>query len=139
MSNELATVNVNTMMGSEVGSTYCSIAVNGDRAQAAKVFNAINNPEYKVSEFINKEIAVKDVLIEIVAVESEETGELSEIPRTVLIDENGKAYQATSVGMFNVVKNAINVFGPAPWNDPLIFTIKQIPTKRGSMLTADIH
>ena len=77
--------------------------------------------------------------MEIVSVESEETGELSEIPRTVLIDENGKAYQATSVGMFNVVKNAINVFGPAPWNDPLIFTIKQIPTKRGSMLTADIH
>ena len=31
MSNELATVNVNTMMNSEVGSTYCSIAVNGDR------------------------------------------------------------------------------------------------------------
>ena len=70
---------------------------------------------------------------------NEETGEISRVPRVVLIDVDGKAYQATSVGMFNVIKNAYAVFGQAPWTPPLKMHIKQKAVKNGSMLTATIE
>lgn len=132
-------VDVNTMLAAETGTTYCTIKADpADRAKAAKVYNALNNPEYRVADFINKEIAVADVLIEIAEVMSEETGEISQVPRVVLIDDDGKAYQSVSIGMFNAVKNAIKVFGEPTWDPALTFKIKQRAVKNGSMLTADI-
>ena len=139
-STELALTNsaINTAMGAEAGTMICSIVNDGDRAKAAKIYNAMNNPEHRVSDFINKTIAVQDVLIEIREILNEETGEVAKVPRVVLIDPEGTGYQATSIGIYNVVRNAFTAFGPAPWDPPLKMTIKQRPVARGSMLTADV-
>lgn len=138
MSNELTKIEIGTMLAGATGATFCSVKADGDLATAAKVFNAMNNPEFRVADFINKEIPVQDVLIEMVEFPDEETGEVDRVPRVVLMTPDGKAYQATSIGMFNVVKNAFHIFGEAPWDPALTFVIKQRPVKNGSMLTADI-
>ena len=140
MSEETAIqkVNINTMLSAETGTTYCTLKADAsDRKAAARVYNALNNPEYRVSDFINKQIEVADVLIEIADVMNEETGEVSQVPRVVLIDADGKAYQSVSVGMFNSIKNAIKIYGEPTWEPPITFAIKQRNVKNGSMLTAE--
>ena len=136
---ETAIAKVSTMLSAEAGTTFCSIQADGDRETAKRVYNAMNDPEYRVADFINKTIEVENVLLEIRDILNEETGEISRVPRVVLIDADGKAYQATSVGMFNVIRNAYNVFGAAPWDPPLCMHIKQKAVKNGSMLTATIE
>lgn len=121
-----------------VGQTVCSIAPTGNRKEDARIFSALNNPEYRIANFINKKIAVTDVLVEIRELLNEESGEIETAPRVVLIDEDGKAYQAVSKGIFNAVKNAYQVFGAAPWTPALEIEIKQVAVGKGSMLTFDV-
>lgn len=139
LANAEAVSAISTIVSAEAGATFCSIVNDGTRESSSKLYNAMNNPEFRVSDFINKTINVRDVLIEIRDLTNEETGEIDRVPRVVLIDKDGKGYQATSKGIYMAVKNAYIAFGAAPWTDPLEFTIKQRPTKNGSMLTADIR
>ena len=139
MNSELAVRDkINGMLAQGAGQAFCSIKTEGDRKKAKLVYNALNNPEYRVADFINKTINVVDILIETAEIGNEETGEISVVPRVVLIDDEGKAYQSVSVGMFNAVKNAVTIFGDPSWNPPLPMHIKQRSVKNGSMLTADI-
>lgn len=119
----------------ELGSAFCSIQATGDRASDIKVFNAINSPDYRIADYINKVISVENFAVEIVETVNEETGETAQAPRVVLIDSQGKSYTATSVGMLTAIKNAVSVFGMAPWVPALDIEIKQKPTRNGSMLT----
>lgn len=140
MANELAKTDINTMLAQDAGTTFCSIEINpNDRKSAAKVFDALNNPTYQVADYINKDIQVANILLEVSEIVNEDTGEVSRAPRVVLIDPDGNSYQAVSIGMFNAVKNAVRCFGPAPWEPALVFSIKQKPVKNGSMLTANVH
>lgn len=134
----MATVNVAQELSAEATSTFCSVQ-GGDRKTKALIYNAMNNPKHKVGDFINKTIDVKDVFVELIEQTSEETGETVQVPRVVLIDDKGEAYQAVSVGIFNAVKNAIQVFGQPTWDEPLKCMIKQIAVKNGSMLTFEVQ
>lgn len=137
--NELATTNTNNILNSQAGAMVCSIKADPtDRQASAKIYNAMNNPTHRVNDYINKEIDVTDFLIEMTDILNDETGEVSTVPRVVLIDADGESYQSVSIGMANVVRNLVNVCGMAPWNPPVTIRIKQQPTKRGSMLTADM-
>ena len=127
---ELATVTVTNIAAAPVGSMVCSIKPDGNRETAAKIYAAMNNPEHRLADFINKKISVTDYLIEVA-----ETGEISIVPRVVLIAEDGKSYQATSYGIANSVRNLVQAVGNAPWQPALQLEVKQRPTKRGSMLT----
>lgn len=138
MTNDIVKANVGSILADGVGASYCSIQADGDRKSAAKVYNALNNPDDRIANMINQDIPVTDVLIEVTEIVNDETGDVSTVPRVVLIDDKGKTYQAVSLGMFNAVKNAITVFGAPTWQPPLVFTIKQKPVRNGSMLTAEI-
>ena len=140
MSNEIAVrEQISGMLAKGAGQSFCSVKMEGDRSKAKLVYNALNNPEYRVADFINKTISVTDVLIETTEIGNEETGEIATVPRVVLIDDEGKAYQSVSVGMFNAVKNLIFIYGEPTWEPPLNLKIKQRAVKNGSMLTADIE
>lgn len=133
--NALATI---AATNENVGKMVCSIQPTGNRKEDAKIFAALNNPEFRIANFINKTIKVSNVLVEIREILNEETGEIETAPRVVLISEDGKAYQAVSKGIFNAVKNAFEVFGAAPWEPPLEIEVKQIAVGKGSMLTFDV-
>lgn len=133
--NELAIATVTNITTAPVGSMVCSIQPDGNRETAAKIYAAMNNPEFRLADYINKKIKVTDFLIEITEIANEETGELSQVPRVVLIAEDGKSYQATSYGIANSVRNLVQAVGAAPWKPALEVEVKQRPTKRGSMLT----
>lgn len=134
---ELATINNITTL--QAGMMVTSFKADpNDRATSAKIFNAMNNPSHRVADCINQVIPVQDYLIEMTEIANEETGAVDTVPRVVLVDDEGEAYQAVSYGMANVVRNVCAVCGDAPWSPAVKLKIKQVPTKRGTMLTADM-
>ena len=97
---------VSKLMGGEV-QAVCSVdAV--DPETKAIVFNAANNPDHKVKDFVNKQIAVKDIYAETIEIANEETGEIIKVPR---------------------------IYGAPTWEPPLKVVIKQKSVGKGSMFT----
>lgn len=105
-----------------------------DMKSKVRLFNAMNQPKYKVSDMINKKIKLKDVILMNVQMEGED-GEMDTGIRSVLIDADGNAYNATSNGIFSSLTNLYMIFGSLHFEDPLEILISQIPTKRGSTLS----
>ena len=105
-----------------------------DMKSKVRLFNAMNQPKYKVSDMINKKIKLKDVIRMNVTMEGED-GEQDTGIRSVLIDADGNAYNATSNGIFSSLTNLYMIFGTLHFEDPLEIMISQIPTKRGSTLS----
>lgn len=139
MAENTEIVAVGTLMSEPTGTSICSIDQKTATPEQRKmVYNAMNNPTHKVSDFINKKIAVENVLIETVDLMDDETGEIDRVPRTVLITPKGESYTATSKGVFNSIKNAYKAFGAAPWSPAIEFEVKQVNVGRGSMLTLEM-
>lgn len=116
---------------------FCSIKE--DSLEAKKlVYNASNNPTHKIDDYINKEIALKDVFVEIIELVNENTGELEQAPRIVLIDDKGESYQCVSNGIFGSLKKLMAIFGEPTWEDPIHVVVKQVKVKRGTMLTLEV-
>lgn len=105
-----------------------------DMKSKVRLFNAMNQPKYKVSDMINKKIKLKDVILMNVQMEGED-GEMDTGIRSVLIDADGNAYNATSNGIFSSLTNLYMIFGTLHFEEPLEIMISQIPTKRGSTLS----
>lgn len=135
---EIAKMDIRQELSSESPSTYCSVQ-GGDMRAKALVYNAMNNPSHRVGDCINKKLLIKDVLAEVIELENEETGELQQVPRVVLIDMDGESYQAVSTGIFNAVKKAIAVFGAPTWGEGLPIVIKQVSFGKNQMLTFDVE
>lgn len=117
---------------------YCSVTVETDEDKA-KLFNAMNNPDERLADCINKTINVKDLFIEVVNCTNEETGEITACPRIVLIDDKMKSYQAVSLGIYSALKKIIGIFGePKTWKKPLSMEVKQITKGNKKMLTLNL-
>ena len=128
-----------TIMNDQPGTSMCTIAPDPSNKEQTKViYNAMNNPTHKLSDFVNKKILVENFLVEITEMANEETGELQNAPKCVLIAPDGVSYLATSKGIFNSLRNACTAFGMAPWPGGIEFVPKYVKVGRGNMLTLDI-
>lgn len=148
MADAMELMNVKQELSGQGTSMFCSIQ-GGTHESKVAVFNASNNPDHKVGDYINKEIVIKDVLAELIEMPKtdgkdnpvlDESGEpvMEQVPRVVLIDVDGKSYQAVSWGIFNALKKAITIFGAPTWDEGLRILVKQVSVKSGSMLTFDV-
>lgn len=117
---------------------FCSVKAE-TMEDKALVFNAANNPQHKVADFINKKIMVRDVYAETLEFVNRETGEFEKAPRIVLIDHKGEAYECVSVGMFSALKKLIATFGEPTWEQPIPVIVKQEKVANGSMLTLSVE
>lgn len=112
-------------------SAYCSMVAADNKARVT-LYNACNQPE-KLSEHINETIDVLHVYIEIIPILNKVTEQIDKAPRIVLIDVNGKGYQAVSVGVYNAVIQMLHIFGePDTWTGPHKVKIKHIPLQGGN-------
>lgn len=117
---------------------FCSVKAE-TMEDKALVFNAANNPQHKVADYINKKIMVRDVYAETLELINRETGEIDKAPRIVLIDDKGEAYECVSVGMFSALKKLIATFGEPTWEQPIPVVVKQEKVANGSMLTLSVE
>ena len=126
MSNEIANItNSENMMVSFQAET-----VEDKKA----LYNAINSPDFRIADMINKPINIRDALIMTVALSDDDTGEVREMPRSILIDTEGKTYTAVSSGIASSLRNIFSVFGTLHFDDGLEMTVKQVKKKKGSTL-----
>lgn len=141
---QVQAVTVANVTNAPVGAMITSFKANSnDRATSVKIFNAMNNPSERVSSHINEIIEIENYLIEMTEIEDTDSygnglGSYSIVPRVVLVSPDGTAYQAVSYGIANAVRNIVTVCGDAPWAPAVQLKIKQVPTKRGSMLTVEM-
>lgn len=116
---------------------YCSIKAENFEDRK-KLFNYINSPNKKVSECINEVINLKDIYIGVVPITNEDTGEVTECMRTVLIDTDGNAYQAVSSGIFNATRNLLYICGePSDWECPITIKFRQLKKGVNTIFTFD--
>lgn len=117
---------------------YCSMVAETPEQKAA-LFNAMNNPDFRLGDCINQTIKVKDVFVEVVNCTNEKTGEVQTCPRIVLIDDENKGYQCVSIGIFSALKKLFGVYGePFKWVAPVPVTVKQITKGERKMLTLNV-
>ena len=117
---------------------YCSMVANTPEDKAI-LYNAMNNPAYRLADCINQTINVKDVFVEVVNCTNEQTGEVKPCPRIVLIDDKKQGYQCVSIGVFSAIKKLFGVYGePDTWVRPVPLTVKQITKGERKMLTLNV-
>ena len=109
-----------------------------------QLYKIKNRPTHNISDYINKQIKIKDIYIDVNArmnKDGENAGVIENKPRTILIDDKGESYIAgVSIGIYQAVKEIIRTFGdPRTWDEPLTVTVVQVKTARGNMLSLDIE
>ena len=113
---------------------YNSLPCNTQSEKIA-FYNAINNPEKRVSDSVNIPIAMIGFYAEDVQCANEKTGELETCPRIVIMDKNGCSYVAVSFGVLSALKKLVNIFGePTTWEKPIVIVPKTI-TKGNKNIT----
>lgn len=118
--------------------SYCSLNVNTQK-EKEHLFNIISSPTDRIANMINEIIELKDLYVETVELTNEETGEIIFVPRTILIDKNGKSFECVSIGIFSALKKLFQIFGePCIWEKPIKIKIKQIQKGAKSILTFSI-
>lgn len=120
------------LLNPQANKLYCSIKSDGTRKSKVKIYNAINNADKKVADCIGEVIELVDVIAHPATVLDEETGEITEILRTVLIDKDGISYSASSIGITNSLEKIFAIVGMPSWTEePLKVKIKQVATGNG--------
>ena len=136
MSKEMNEVMVNDMsfsfdlsMLSEGSNNFvCSIPDDGSRKAKVAIYNAVQNADEQLSDHVNEVLEIVDLVAHPVQLPDERTGEVFSAIRTVLIDKNGKGYQAVSNGICQALSKVIAIIGQPHWDDP----VKMKPVLRKS-------
>lgn len=136
--NAMVALNVSDTLSAESPSQYSSM-VAGTRKEKADYYNATSNPKHKVGDYINQTIVVRDVFVEVIELEDEDSGDIVYAPRIVLIDMEGETYQAVSNGIFRDLARLFKTFGEPTWEDGLPCTVKQISLGKNQMLKLEVN
>lgn len=110
---------------------YYSMEINGTD-DAITAYNAMSNAQESLSEHIGEEIPVRHVYVEVIKCTDEKTGEQVNCPRIVLIAQDGRTFQAVSMGIFGSLKRIFQIFGrPDSWDFSLVVKAKRVKTRNG--------
>ena len=84
----------------------------GDRSTKIEILKAMTSAG-SLEELIEegKELNLANWVIKPVTLVNEETGEVREVPRIILVDDKGASYVATSVGIFSALKDISAIMG----------------------------
>ena len=108
------------------------------KAEKARLYRAMTNPDYKIADLINHELDLTDVFVEWVEMLDKASGEFDRVPRCVLFDVNGKTYAATSRGIANSLERLAMVYGMPHWDEPVRVKIKQVQAGERRFYTLDV-
>lgn len=147
MANEMMIFNPNQIETAvNAGGVWSTFLPESD-VEKAQLFRALESSDEKISDYINKDITIANVVFSSVEVTSvneadidPETGEVKMVqrPKTVIIDDKGKTYSSVASGIFNSMKNLLSVFGlPDTWKKPMTITVRLVKTKRGQTYRID--
>jgi hypothetical protein len=100
-------------------------------ADKLRVAAALTTSE-PVDEHLNEIIRLKDFVAQAIQITDENSGEVVDAARVILIDEDGSAFHAVSVGLASALRNIVQVVGePATWDEPISITVVREKTRKG--------
>ena len=140
VSNEVATVSDKDTAAivasfQAPGETVFSSITGDDFASKVAVISAMSNAE-KLADHLGETINLCDFVIQRISLTDENTGEVVNSIRTVLIDDNGTAFAAVSNGIVSVLQNITGVLGmPAEWPAALPVQAVEERTRKGFRVT----
>lgn len=106
--------------------------------EKARLYRAMTNPDFKISDCINQVIRLVDVFVEWVEMTDKKTGEITTAPRCVLFDADGKTYAATSRGIANALERLSMVYGMPHWDEPISVKIRQVQVGERRFYSLDV-
>lgn len=111
-------------------SVYSSIK-GDDFATKARVLAATTNA-IPLSDHLGETIMLKDVVVQAIEVADEQSGEMQEAARIILLAEDGTSYAAVSGGIFKALTNMFGILGePATWPHALPVQIVEEKGRKG--------
>ena len=131
--NGFNAITVSELINPAETAMYCSIKDDGSMASKAAIFNTVNSPDRKLSEYIGEVISLRNIVAHPIALLDENTGEMIEALRVVLVDDKGVSYEAVSNGVANAVSRILQIFGqPDTWAEPVKVKAVQKQTRNGN-------
>ena len=97
---------------------------NGEKAI---LFQAIDGDCKSFNDLVGQQINVIHVVMRPATTTDDETGEVRDGTRIVLIDDKGQCYAGMSEGVLNSLRSLSMAFGPPPWAPPMPVNFRQIP------------
>lgn len=110
---------------------FCSIANDGSRASQVKIYNAINNKGESLDDNKGKVLEIVDVACHPVNLVDTNTGETINTLRVVLVDKDGKNYDAVSQGIVSSLQKIFAIVGQPSYNPPLKMKVVEQKTRSG--------
>ena len=96
------------------------------------LFKISENADTRVSENLNKPIALKHVFLQRYDKINEETGELEKKTRTILVDDKNKSYASASRGLYNSLLKFMSIVGrPDQWSAPMMIKVVEVQLSKG--------
>lgn len=123
--------------------TYCSMVVSS-REQQKAFYNAVQNCDKKISDYINKELTFTDIYMEKTELMEKDdkgnpTGVIQDAVKIVLILEDGTGVVSTSKGVLASIYAMFRIFGtPDIWEEPMTVRVKQIETAKGRTFKLEV-
>lgn len=119
--------------------SYCSMVAE-TRQEKAVLYNAVQNPDSKISDHINQKIQFVNVKMDQVDMTDEETGETRKAIRTILITPDGKGILCTSNGIARSLYDMFTIFGtPDTWEGEIMECIvRQVETGKGRTFKLEV-
>lgn len=118
---------------------YCSISDDGSRESKVSIYNAINNAKNKIDDFKGQKINVVDVVAHPVKLVEDQSGELIEALRIVLIDDKGEGYETVATGVMSSLEKLFGIVGMPSYDPPLTVIPREQKTRKGfKTLTLDL-
>lgn len=96
-----------------------------------KLYSALQNAE-KLDEHLNESLAMVNAVAQAVQVTDDQTGEVSNTVRVIIVTADNKAYAATSPTLAAGLNTMFGIFGtPNTWTEPLTVKVVERRSRRG--------
>ena len=112
-------------------SVFASIKDDGSRESKVAIFNAVNAPNEKLDDHKGEVLAIRDVVAHPISLVDENTGELVNALRCVLIAEDGTGYEAVSMGIASSLQKIFAIVGQPTWEPALKLKVVEQKTRKG--------
>lgn len=110
---------------------FCSIENDGTRESAARIYNAVNRKGEPLDDHKNETLEIVDIAAHPVSLVDENTGEVVQALRVVMIDKDGKNYDAVSQGIASSLQKIFGIVGMPTYNPPLALRVVEQKTRKG--------
>ena len=98
----------------------------GDRSSRVATLQAMTDST-PLDDVMDTEFELANYVVQPVEMVDEQTGELVNVPRVILVTKDGTAYHAISSGIFSALKNISSILG-MPSKDNNDWPVKVTPT-----------